>query len=137
MTEETLFELALRTPAAQRATLLDRECAGDPDLRAQVEALLEAHARRKPDPEAAPATCAGPTAAMPGNATAQSGPDESTAPPDAGLAEGAGALLGGKYKLVEEIGEGGMGSVFMAQQTTPVKRAVAVKVIKAGMDTKA
>jgi eukaryotic-like serine/threonine-protein kinase len=41
------------------------------------------------------------------------------------------------YKLVEEIGGGGMGSVFMAQQTEPVKRAVAVKVIKAGMDSKA
>ena len=48
-----------------------------------------------------------------------------------------GAILGGKYKLIEEIGEGGMGSVFMAQQTEPVKRAVAVKVIKAGMDSKA
>ncbi len=48
-----------------------------------------------------------------------------------------GAVLAGKYKLVEEIGDGGMGSVFMAQQTEPVKRAVAVKVIKAGMDSKA
>ena len=51
--------------------------------------------------------------------------------------ETIGAVLAGKYKLVEEIGEGGMGSVFMAQQTEPVKRAVAVKVIKAGMDSKA
>ena len=48
-----------------------------------------------------------------------------------------GAILAGKYKLIEEIGEGGMGSVYMAQQTEPVKRAVAVKVIKAGMDSKA
>jgi serine/threonine protein kinase len=48
-----------------------------------------------------------------------------------------GVILAGKYKLVEEIGEGGMGRVFMAQQTEPVKRAVAVKVIKAGMDSKA
>jgi WD40 repeat protein/serine/threonine protein kinase len=48
-----------------------------------------------------------------------------------------GAVLAGKYKLVEAIGEGGMGSVFMAQQTEPVKRAVAVKVIKAGMDSRA
>ncbi|HUR52982.1 MAG TPA: serine/threonine-protein kinase, partial [Gemmataceae bacterium] len=54
-----------------------------------------------------------------------------------GKDEHVGAILGGKYKLVEEIGEGGMGSVFMAQQTEPVKRAVAVKVIKAGMDSKA
>jgi serine/threonine protein kinase len=48
-----------------------------------------------------------------------------------------GAVLAGKYKLVEEIDEGGMGSVFLAQQTEPVKRAVAVKVIKAGMDSRA
>ena len=51
-------------------------------------------------------------------------------------AEGPGDRIG-PYKLIEEIGEGGMGSVFMAQQTEPVKRAVAVKVIKAGMDSKA
>ena len=54
-----------------------------------------------------------------------------------GKDEHVGAILAGKYKLIEEIGEGGMGSVFMAQQTEPVKRAVAVKVIKAGMDSKA
>ena len=48
-----------------------------------------------------------------------------------------GTVIAGKYKLVEEIGEGGMGTVYMAQQTEPVKRAVAVKVIKAGMDSKA
>src|SRR6202011_3561136 len=48
-----------------------------------------------------------------------------------------GSVVADKYKLIEEIGEGGMGSVYMAQQTEPVKRAVAVKVIKAGMDSKA
>jgi len=51
--------------------------------------------------------------------------------------EQVGALLAGKYKLFEAIGEGGMGSVYMAQQIAPIKRAVAVKVIKAGMDSKA
>ena len=51
--------------------------------------------------------------------------------------EQVGAVLAGKYKLVEEIGEGGMGRVYMALQTEPVKRAVAVKVIRAGMDSKA
>src|SRR6185437_435052 len=54
-----------------------------------------------------------------------------------GKGEHVGAILAGKYKLIEEIGEGGMGSIYMAQQTEPVKRAVAVKVIKAGMDSKA
>ena len=48
-----------------------------------------------------------------------------------------GAILAGKYKLIEEIGAGGMGSVYLAQQTEPVKRTVAVKVIKAGMDSRA
>ena len=48
-----------------------------------------------------------------------------------------GSIVAGKYKLIEATGEGGMGSVFMAQQTEPVKRVVAVKVIKAGMDSKA
>ena len=47
-----------------------------------------------------------------------------------------GAVLAGRYKLLEEIGEGGMGAVWMAQQTEPVKRLVAVKLIKAGMDGK-
>jgi len=50
---------------------------------------------------------------------------------------GVGSVVADKYKLIEEIGEGGMGSVYMAQQTEPVKRAVAVKVVKAGMDSKA
>jgi serine/threonine protein kinase/tetratricopeptide (TPR) repeat protein len=50
--------------------------------------------------------------------------------------ETVGTLLAGKYKLLEEIGEGGMGTVWMAQQQEPVKRVVAIKLIKAGMDTK-
>ncbi|MFO0810761.1 MAG: tetratricopeptide repeat protein [Gemmataceae bacterium] len=49
----------------------------------------------------------------------------------------AGCTLAGRYKLVEEIGEGGMGAVWMAQQTEPVKRTVAVKLIRPGMDSKA
>jgi len=48
-----------------------------------------------------------------------------------------GTVIVGRYKLIEVIGEGGMGTVYMAQQTEPVKRMVAVKVIKAGMDSKA
>jgi serine/threonine protein kinase/formylglycine-generating enzyme required for sulfatase activity len=108
---------------AERAAFLDRECGGDADLRARVEALLRAND-------------AAPPPAAPG-ATVDSGPGlpetEDYGDPTARV----GALLAGKYKLVEEIGEGGMGSVFLAQQTEPVKRAVAVKVIKAGMDSRA
>ena len=50
-------------------------------------------------------------------------------------AETVGSVIAGKYKLLQEIGEGGMGSVYMADQIHPVKRRVAVKVIKAGMDS--
>jgi hypothetical protein len=50
--------------------------------------------------------------------------------------ESIGAILGGKYKLLRTIGEGGMGTVFEAQQTQPVRRQVAVKLIKLGMDTR-
>src|SRR5262249_46097104 len=50
--------------------------------------------------------------------------------------EEAGTVVAGRYKLVEEIGEGGMGTVWLAQQTAPVKRLVAIKLIKPGMDSK-
>jgi serine/threonine protein kinase/tetratricopeptide (TPR) repeat protein len=112
---------------AEQVAFLDREC-GDTDLRARVEALLRANATAPPpEPELA-------------GTTGTFDPDAPPAAPTAdfpGKDERVGAVLAGKYKLVEEIGEGGMGSVYMAQQTEPVKRAVAVKVIKAGMDSKA
>ena len=54
-----------------------------------------------------------------------------------GPVEIVGTVIAGKYKLIEEIGEGGMGEVYMASQTEPVKREVALKLIKAGMDSKA
>ena len=124
MTEETLFELALNTAAADRATLLDRECGGDPELRAHVLALVAAHERLNASSRAE-----------------QSPPGAPFEPPTVtaghGAAEQIGTVVGGRYKLVESIGEGGMGSVFLAQQTEPVRRTVAVKVIKAGMDTRA
>src|SRR5262249_23502467 len=71
----------------------------------------------------------------------ETAPDARDAPAPTGacdtpLAE-AGAVLAGRYKLVEEVGEGGMGSVWRAQQTEPVRRSVAVKLIKAGMDSRA
>jgi serine/threonine protein kinase len=108
---------------AERAAFLDRECGGDAELRARVEALLRANdaAPLPPAPEATVDSADGQPAT------------EDRADPTARV----GAVLAGRYKLVEAIGEGGMGSVFLAQQTEPVKRAVAVKVIKAGMDCRA
>ena len=86
-----------------------------------------------------PATADGPApdSALDAGLAAAFGGDSGTTAHFPGKDERVGAILGGKYKLIEEIGEGGMGSVYMAQQTEPVKRLVAVKVIKAGMDSKA
>src|SRR5579859_7531188 len=61
--------------------------------------------------------------------------DEQIFPPNQPLVEGAGTRIG-RYKLLQLIGEGGFGSVFMAEQETPVVRKVALKIIKLGMDTK-
>ncbi len=111
---------------AERAAYLDRECGDDADLRGRVESLLRANdAAPLPPAEAANGTSAHVSDRLPQT--------EDHGDPTARI----GAILAGKYKLIEEIGAGGMGSVFMAQQIEPVKRAVAVKVIKAGMDSKA
>ncbi len=53
-----------------------------------------------------------------------------------GPSEGVGSVIVGRYKLLETLGQGGMGAVFMAQQTAPVKRLVALKLIKLGMDSR-
>jgi serine/threonine protein kinase/tetratricopeptide (TPR) repeat protein len=119
---------------AERAAYLGRECGGDADLRARVEALLRANdAAPLPEPGVTDRTG---TLAPEGPATATFAAAASTADyPDKD--ERAGAVIAGKYVLVEVIGEGGMGSVWRARQTEPVKRTVAVKLIKAGMDSRA
>src|SRR5262249_47808692 len=100
----------------QWPAFLDQACAGQPELRRRVEMLLEAHRE------------AGTAAHQPGDA----------GPPPRQARESPEQLGGiiGAYKLIEQIGEGGMGTVWMAQQTEPVKRLVALKLIKAGMDSK-
>src|SRR5205823_6430934 len=72
------------------------------------------------------------------NALVPEGPIENTVAPGTELlvAQGPAVVLAGRYKLLELIGEGGMGSVWMAQQIDPVKRLVAVKLVKSGMDSK-
>jgi eukaryotic-like serine/threonine-protein kinase len=131
MTEESLFHEALAKPPGERAAFLDAACAGQPQLRAAVEALLAAHAASgHPLDRPAPAP-----PALTGEYTPEpeQGPTATYVPQGAG----PGAVVAGRYTLVEKIGEGGMGEVWVAKQTEPVKRKVALKLIKAGMDSKA
>jgi serine/threonine protein kinase/tetratricopeptide (TPR) repeat protein len=120
MDEEAIFSMALEMESAdQRAAYLDRACAGNLALRRQVEALLGAHGRagRFLDNAAAAWNAHLPTSDEPSRA------------------EGPGTVIG-PYKLLEQIGEGGMGLVFMAEQARPVRRKVALKVLKPGLDTR-
>ncbi|HYH67531.1 MAG TPA: serine/threonine-protein kinase, partial [Urbifossiella sp.] len=119
MTDESVFAAALAIPSpADRGAYLDRACAGNPGLRAGVEALLAAHAASNPLDH--PPADLGAT-----------GRYESDDGPPAAVGDRV-----GPYRLMEQIGEGGMGLVFVAEQTEPVRRKVAVKVIKPGMDTR-
>ncbi|MGH7978997.1 MAG: serine/threonine protein kinase, partial [Limisphaerales bacterium] len=116
--EAVIFEAALKLPVGQRANYLRETCGDDIDLRVRVEALLQAH-------ENAGAFLEEPIAA-PRNKTIVLSlrPDEKP-----------GDKIG-RYKLLQQIGEGGCGVVYMAEQEEPVRRRVALKVIKLGMDTK-
>jgi serine/threonine protein kinase/Flp pilus assembly protein TadD len=120
--EQSIFLHALSLPTpADRAAYLDAVCHDRPELRAEIDALLAAHDR------------------LGGGSPPTTGPEPAgPAPPEpaSGAGEDRGAVLSGRYKLVEEIGEGGMGTVWMAQQTEPVRRLVAVKLVKAGMDSR-
>ena len=115
---ESVFAAAVAlASAAERAAYLDQACVGDVALRGHVEALLRAHER------------AGHLLDRPAaGASEQTG----TYIPN----EQIGAVIAGRYKLLEEIGEGGMGTVWVAEQTQPVRRKVALKLIKAGLDSK-
>src|SRR5262249_10776839 len=137
-----LFLAATGLPAADRAAFLAEQCGGDAELLASVERLLAAH--DAPDDRVAlsgvgPAGPAPPRAARPGPPPPAPSPPPPpppapARPPPPPPPEPRGGARAGRYKLVEPIGEGGMGTVWMAQQVEPVKRAVAVKLIKAGMD---
>src|SRR5262249_55354333 len=116
MQEQSIFIEALEQEnPAERAAFLDGVCAADPALRQRVERLLERH-------EQAGSFLESPAA-----------PPVATA--DQPVRERPGTVIG-RYKLLEPIGEGGFGVVFMAEQQQPVRRKVALKVLKPGMDTK-
>jgi serine/threonine protein kinase/tetratricopeptide (TPR) repeat protein len=116
---KAVFAAALERPSGGRSAWLARVCRGNAALRARVETLLDAHERAGAFMEdkrsASPADAAPAAPAVP--------------------EEQPGAVIG-HYKLLQKIGEGGFGSVYMAEQMEPVVRRVALKVIKLGMDTK-
>src|SRR5262249_8123318 len=111
-----IFLAISEQPPARWEALLDDACSNDPELRHQVAQLLNAHAGaeaildRDPPRRARWCECEG--------------------------RGGGAAAVGGRYTLIEWLGAGGMGTVWMAQQTDPVRRLVALKLIKAGMDSK-
>jgi serine/threonine protein kinase/WD40 repeat protein len=121
MSDREIFDAALAfADSTQRSAYLDQACAGDAARRRaarrrQIEGLLEMHAQ------------VGSFLESPAGAETMT-VDQPTS------AEDAGTVIG-PYKLLQQIGEGGMGTVFMAEQTHPVRRKVALKLIRAGMDT--
>ena len=133
MTEETLFTAALeKGKGAERATFLDVACAGDAAMRRRVEALLGSHEQAgflmMPAVQCAAELLGGEGISGQFD-TGRTRSDDAVCAP--AFAEGLGTQIG-RYKLLEQIGEGGMGTVWMAQQVEPVNRLVAVKLIKQG-----
>src|ERR1700722_17954486 len=106
----TVFTEALQFQGPERAAYLERACGGDVELRRAVEALLQEYDQLGDFLETSPNT------------------PSTKAKAEAAGAEKPGDYIGG-YKLLEQIGEGGCGVVFMAEQTQPVHRKVALKVI--------
>ncbi|MEM8866387.1 MAG: serine/threonine-protein kinase [Planctomycetota bacterium] len=111
---QAIFEQIVELPTGERLEALDAACGDDPSVKAEVIRLLEAYDN---------------AGEFLGNPTVDFGGVYAEPP------EQAGATIG-RYKLLEKIGQGGFGDVFMAQQLEPVKRRVALKIIKLGMDTK-
>jgi serine/threonine protein kinase len=115
MNERDVFIAALhKQNAADRSGFLQEACGSDAALRKQVEVLLRQHDELG------------------------SFLESPAGPPPTGahepLTEGPGAVIG-PYKLLQQIGEGGMGVVYMAEQEQPIRRRVALKIIKPGMDS--
>ncbi len=121
--EAALFQAAAQLNGPARATFLDGACHGNPALRQRLEALLVANESKDSFLE--------PEAPQPSRKPVGTMKLDLTEAPD----EAVGQTLG-RYKLLERVGEGGCGVVYVAEQTQPVRRRVALKVIKLGMDTK-
>src|SRR5215475_2669554 len=126
--EETVFYAALKiSDPARRKVFVEQACAGDVQLRAAVEELLvtqdDAERFFVEGKSALAADLALDSGVPPGGAPALAAEEQ------------IGVRIG-RYKLLQRLGEGGCGVVYMAEQEEPVRRKVALKIIKLGMDTK-
>ncbi len=125
---QNLLAAASELAPQERAAFLDAACGGNSTLRAEVESLLKSH-------DQAGRFLADPTADIPSGSAGSAMNAGHAAVLAASVHEGPGTRIG-PYKLLQLIGEGGFGSVFMAEQEKPVARKVALKIIKLGMDTR-
>src|SRR5262245_29845228 len=115
MNEKSIFAEALNKQGPDRAAFLDQQCRDNAEMRRRLEYLLAAH--DNPDPFLnAPSPDYGPTIDQP-------------------IQEHTETFIG-PYQLLEQIGEGGFGLVYVANQQEPVRRKVALKILKPGMDTR-
>jgi serine/threonine protein kinase len=147
MIAEAVFRKALSRSREARAAFLAQACAGRPELLAAVEARLAAHDKEnspldEPTPEpggtvdsANDYDSSHPTSAQTSEASDASHPPGATVHHRPGVAPGV--VIAGRYTLQQKLGAGGMGEVWVAQQFEPVKRKVALKLVKAGMDSQA
>ncbi|HEV8336677.1 MAG TPA: tetratricopeptide repeat protein [Candidatus Polarisedimenticolia bacterium] len=132
----SIFEEALELPPGKRAEYLDAACGEDADLKTRVSQLLESSSKPSgilDEPLLSPAAPFLDSPPQPTSSLDSSSESASPGPPGSGLQPG-GSL--GPYRLLRKIGEGGMGEVWLAGQTAPLRRQVALKLIKAGMDTR-
>ena len=113
---DAIFEAAIELPKEQRGVFVEKACAGDVPLCERLEALLRAHESAGTFMEGVPPALLPMKGAL-------------------AAADQSGEMIG-RYKLLQQIGEGGCGVVYMAEQQEPVRRRLALKVIKLGMDTK-
>src|SRR5436309_4237288 len=127
--EAVFFAALAKVDPAERAAYLNEACGADVELRGRVDRLLEAYPQvgsfLQEGAAVVPAPLKGEGPGLRGGATV-----------DLPLVTERTGTVIGPYKLLQQIGEGGMGIVWMAEQTRPVQRKVALKVIKPGMDSR-